>query len=33
MTIQMNSGKDCARAWEIMPWALQSTAPASSATG
>jgi len=27
MTIQMNSGKDCARAWEIMPWALQSTAP------
>lgn len=26
MTIQMNSGKDCARAWEIMPWALQATA-------
>ena len=27
MTIQMNSGKACARAWEIMPWALQATAP------
>lgn len=27
MTIQTNSGKDCARAWEIMPWVLQSTAP------
>ncbi|MGN6790227.1 MAG: zf-HC2 domain-containing protein [Rhodanobacteraceae bacterium] len=27
MTSQMNSGKDCARAWEIMPWALQTTAP------
>src|SRR5690348_13769894 len=27
MTIPMNSGKDCARAWEIMPWALQATAP------
>jgi hypothetical protein len=27
MTIEMNSGKDCARAWEIMPWALQATAP------
>jgi len=26
MTIQMNSGKDCARAWEIMPWVLQATA-------
>jgi len=26
MTIPMNSGKDCARAWEIMPWALQATA-------
>ena len=27
MTIEMNSGKACARAWEIMPWALQATAP------
>lgn len=27
MTIQMNSSRDCARAWEIMPWALQATAP------
>jgi len=27
MTIQTNSGKACARAWEIMPWALQATAP------
>ncbi|HXE66966.1 MAG TPA: zf-HC2 domain-containing protein [Rhodanobacteraceae bacterium] len=26
MTIETNSGKDCARAWEIMPWALQATA-------
>ena len=26
MTTQMNSGKACARAWEIMPWALQATA-------
>ncbi|MES2404002.1 MAG: zf-HC2 domain-containing protein [Pseudomonadota bacterium] len=26
MTTQMNSGQDCARAWEIMPWALQATA-------
>ena len=26
MTIQMNSGKDCARAWEIMPWVLQASA-------
>jgi hypothetical protein len=26
MTIEMNSGKDCARAWGIMPWALQATA-------
>lgn len=27
MSIETNSGKDCTRAWEIMPWALQSTAP------
>lgn len=26
MTIETTSGKDCARAWEIMPWALQATA-------
>ncbi|HEX5951926.1 MAG TPA: zf-HC2 domain-containing protein [Rhodanobacteraceae bacterium] len=26
MTIQTNPGKDCARAWEIMPWVLQATA-------
>lgn len=26
MTILMNSGRDCARAWEIMPWVLQATA-------
>jgi hypothetical protein len=26
MTIQTNAGKDCARAWEIMPWVLQATA-------
>jgi len=26
MTIQTNTGKDCARAWEIMPWVLQTTA-------
>lgn len=26
MTIQSNSGKDCARAWETMPWVLQATA-------
>lgn len=27
MTIETNSGKDCTRAWEIMPWVLQATAP------
>jgi hypothetical protein len=27
MTNETNSGKDCTRAWEIMPWALQATAP------
>lgn len=27
MTIEKNSGKDCTRAWEIMPWVLQATAP------
>lgn len=27
MTTEMNSGKDCAHAWEIMPWVLQATAP------
>ncbi|TAN03490.1 MAG: zf-HC2 domain-containing protein [Rhodanobacteraceae bacterium] len=28
MTIETNFGKDCARAWEIMPWVLQASAPA-----
>jgi hypothetical protein len=27
MTIETNPGKDCTRAWEIMPWVLQATAP------
>jgi hypothetical protein len=27
MTTETNSGKDCARAWELMPWVLQATAP------
>ena len=27
MTFEKNSGKDCTRAWEIMPWVLQATAP------
>lgn len=27
MTIETNSCKDCTRAWEIMPWVLQATAP------
>lgn len=27
MTIGTNSAKDCTRAWEIMPWVLQATAP------
>lgn len=27
MSIETSSGKDCTRAWEIMPWVLQSTAP------
>ena len=27
MTIETNFGKDCNRAWEIMPWVLQATAP------
>lgn len=27
MTGEKNSGKDCTRAWEIMPWVLQATAP------
>jgi hypothetical protein len=27
MTIETNSGKDCTRAWEVMPWVLQATAP------
>jgi len=27
MTSEKNSGTDCTRAWEIMPWVLQATAP------
>jgi len=27
MTNETNAGKDCTRAWEIMPWVLQATAP------
>ena len=27
MTIETNSGTDCTRAWEIMPWVLQAAAP------
>jgi hypothetical protein len=27
MSYQKDSGPDCARAWELMPWALLSTAP------
>lgn len=27
MTNETNAGKDCTRAWEIMPWALQASAP------
>lgn len=27
MSIEANSGKDCTRAWDIMPWVLQATAP------
>lgn len=27
MTIETNTGKDCTRAWEIMPWVLQASAP------
>jgi hypothetical protein len=27
MTFPMDSGRDCARAWEAMPWVLQETAP------
>ena len=31
MTSEKNSGKDCTRAWEIMPWVLQATAPQEQA--
>lgn len=31
MTVEMNSGRDCARAWEIMPWVLQASAPQEQA--
>lgn len=27
MMFQTNSGRDCARAWEAMPWVLQGSAP------
>ncbi len=27
MTFPMNSGQDCPRAWEAMPWVLQDSAP------
>ncbi len=27
MSYQKDCGQDCARAWELMPWVLQSTAP------
>jgi anti-sigma factor RsiW len=27
MTFPMDSGRDCARAWEAMPWVLQNSAP------
>ena len=27
MSCQKDSGQDCARAWELMPWVLQATAP------
>ena len=27
MMFNMNTGKDCAHAWEAMPWVLQGTAP------
>lgn len=29
MTFPMSSAPDCARAWELMPWALQDSAPAA----
>lgn len=31
MTSQKDSSQDCARAWELMPWVLQSTAPPDQA--
>ncbi|MGH8214229.1 MAG: zf-HC2 domain-containing protein [Rhodanobacteraceae bacterium] len=31
MTIETNSSKDCTRAWEVMPWVLQATAPQEQA--